>query len=371
MLSVRDSGMRMTRKIMMMAALLGLMSPVAQALTEMPDADMSVVTGQSLFTSTYVAPGGTNPNAGIGFYRIGVEAKMEINANIDKLRLGCDGAAGTGLCDISIDHLRLTGVAGTDVVNSAPGTDFLLNQPFFEFAIKNPTTPATRQVVGIRFGALEALGAMTIGENPDGANLGEAGELGINTLSGDMTANITNAVMTNVCQGTFSGSGVCGGFAGLSGSATVASFSQALVLKRASIIADLGPMTAQASSSLLGLTLNNTHIVNEPLKAIHRIVVASDANGTTSTSDFYLSMQSQNITWQKTSTNSFTGSVAAQTGWWMSIPQVQMTNITSNAQVEVPFGAVVGNIFGGAINIQPLDLGQKPASNCWGSTNFC
>lgn len=363
--------MYITARKVIVAAWLALVSTASFAITELQDTDLSLVTGQSLFTSTYTAPGGTNPNASIGFYRLGVEAKLELNANIDKLRLGCDAAAGTGACDISIDHLRLTGVSATEAVNSGPGTDFLLNQPFFEFAIKNPTNAATRQVVGIRFGALEALGALTIGENPNPAVLGETGEMGVNTLSGDMTATITNAVMTNVCQGTFSSSGVCGGVAGLSGSATVASYSQSLVLKRASLIADLGPMTATASASLLGLILNNTHVVNEPLMAIHRIVVASNAAGTAATSDFFLSMQSQNIIWQKTSTNSFSGAVAAQAGWWMSLPEVQMVNISSSAQVEVPLGAILGNFFGGAVNIQPLDLGQKPVSNCWGSSNFC
>jgi hypothetical protein len=39
--------------------------------------------------------------------------------------------------------------------------------------------------------------------------------------------------------------------------------------------------------------------------------------------------------------------------------------------VEVSLGAILGGLFGGQVNIQGIDLSQKPASNCWGSTNFC
>lgn len=369
--------MNMLKKIIMMiTAVAGVIALPAYGLVPLSDDGLAAVTGRSLFTATYLQPGGSgagfdagNPNQNIGFYRLGVEASMAINANIDKLRLGCDGAAGTGVCDISIDHLRLTGVAGTDVMNTAPPTDFVLNQPFFEFAIKNPNNAATRQVVGIRFGALSALGAMTIGENPNPSTLGEAGEMGINTLSGDMIAHITNAVMTNVCQGSFTSSGNCAGLAGLSGTATVSSYTQALVLNRTVTIADMGPMVAV--SSIAGLTLSNTHIQNEPLIAIHRILVSNDAAGTVPTSDFYLSMQAQNINWQKLSTASYAGTIAAQQGWWMSIPEVQMPNISSNAQVAVSLGAIFGGLFGGQVNIPGIDLSQKPASNCWGSTNFC
>lgn len=343
-------------------------STASYALSSMSDDSLSEVTGQALFSSSYVAPGSSgNPNTNIGFFRLGVEAKMEINANIDKLRLGCDGSFGAGLCDINIDHLRLTGISATDATDSGPLTDFVINQPFFEFAIKNPANPSTRQVVGIRFGSQSALGAMTIGENTNLTNLSD--DTGINTISGDMTANIINATMTNVhtCIGFLIGT-TCVGIP-LSGSATVASASQQLTLKRQSQIADLGPMTAQASGSLLGLTLTNTHITNLPLDTIHRIEVRNPDG--TATKDFYLSMQSQNITWQKISDGTFSG-VAAQTGWWMSLPQVVMANITSNARVDVgAFAAIGGAIFGGRVDIPGIDLGQKPVDNCWGSSPFC
>lgn len=326
---------------------------------------MAEVSGQSLFAATYIAPGGSNPNANVGFYRLGVEANMAINANIDKLRLGCDGPGGTGLCDINLDHLRLAGLSATDAVNSGPPTDFLMNNPFFEFAIKNPTNSATRQVIGIRFGALDALGTLTIGENPNGSVLGEAGEMGANMLSGDMTASIINAKLTNV--NTCIGLGLFGLCLGvpLTVTATVPSFSQQVVLKRATVLPDLGPMTAVA----LGIvTLSNTHIENEPLKAIHRIEV-KNPDGTPS-KDFALSMQSQDIVWQKVSNGSFSG-VPAQKGWWMSLPQVVLQDIVSDARIDLGILALAGGIFGANITVQGVDLGQKPVSNCWGSTNFC
>lgn len=336
--------------------LVGVQSSLSFGMESLSDEGLAGVAGQSLFTTNYVAPGGTNPNPNVGFYRLGVEAKMEINANIDKLRLGCDGANGTGVCDVSIDRLRLTGLAGTHASDSGPPTDFLLNQPFFEFAIKNPTNAATREVVGIRFGALESLGAMTMGENTNLTSL--ADDTGINTISGSMTANVINATMTNVCATLF---GLCT----LYGSATVANFSQLITLNRATTIADLGPMTAVASSSLLGLTLTDTHIVNLPLKTIHRIEVRNPDG--TPTKDFFLSTQSQAINWQKSSDGSFTG-VSAQSGWWMSLPQVVMPNITSDSLVKV---GAVGAVFNARVNIPGIDLGQRPVDNCWGASPFC
>ena len=330
------------------------------AMTEMTDENLDGVVGQSLFTSN------TASNAGFTFYRLGMDVEMLLNVNVNRLALGCDGVGGTGPCDIELNRLRLAGIGATGSGDTGPATDFMMRRPFLEFAIKNDAL-ATREVSGFRIGSMESLGSMTIGENPVTNNL--ADDTGIVTLSGDMTVNVINATFTNVraCIG-FLVSGVCiGGW--INGSANVASHSQLLTLNRATVLPDLGPMTAQASGSLLGLTLTNTYLTGEPIRAIHRIDVQDTLGNPTK--DFYISMQKEPILWQKVSDSSFSG-VTAQKGWWISIPQVVMSNITSSDQVSMDgLGAIGGALFNTRVDITAKDLGQVPVDNCWGTLTFC
>lgn len=68
-------------------------------LQSMSDSEMSAITGQALMSLSFIAPtdaanlerqrAGGRQN--IGFYRLGMEAELELNANIKKLQLGCGG----------------------------------------------------------------------------------------------------------------------------------------------------------------------------------------------------------------------------------------------------------------------------------------
>ena len=89
----------------------------SDTLHSLSDSEMSATTGQSLFTLQYLAPGDTgnsynNTNGNIGFYKFGMEAELELNANIKKLQLGCGGVNGAGACDIDIDNFSLSGNPG-------------------------------------------------------------------------------------------------------------------------------------------------------------------------------------------------------------------------------------------------------------------
>ena len=349
------------KTITVLFALGGMMASFSYGLAAMSDESLSEITGQSLFSASYIAPGGSNPNVGVGFYRVGVEGNIAINANINKLRLGCDGPGGTGACDISIDRLRLSGLGGTDITDSGPPTDFLINQPFFEFAIKNPTNPATRQVVGIRFGALSALGAITVGENPDPNN--QADDTGLNTLSGDLNLSINNALIKNLYVCIF----ICIGPL----SATIDnSFTQQVIAKRLSVIPDLGDLKATA----LGVvTLTDAHLLNTPLRNVHRIDIKDPSSTDTTpvpTKDFSLSMQAQDINWQKVSTGDFSGATASQ-GWWISIPKVVFQDLVVTQKISLGVGAVLNGIAGGRVDLSNVDLGQRPVDNCWGASTFC
>lgn len=149
------------------------------SLIALTDDELSDTKGQALFNLSYLAPnqaGNFESLSNIGFYRLGLEAELELNANIRKLQLGCGGVNGTGGCDIDIDNLSLSGFGTTRdgrVDSSAKFTN-----PFMEFAIKNPNSASTREIVGYRVSAERAQGLLTAGlENGLVPN-------GINSLSG-------------------------------------------------------------------------------------------------------------------------------------------------------------------------------------------
>ncbi|WP_010114200.1 hypothetical protein [Acinetobacter sp. P8-3-8] len=186
----------------------------AVSLEPMTEQQMSEVTGQALMSLTYVAPADTDNleakraggNTNIGFYKLGLEADLEINANIKKLQLGCGGANGPGDCDIDIDNFSLSGVVDAVSDTSANrqarvASDAILKNPFIQFAIQNPNQASTREIKGIRLSAENALGMLTFGkENSDTPN-------GINSMSGYMqiAAQGCNASMAasnpNGCAG--------------------------------------------------------------------------------------------------------------------------------------------------------------------------
>ena len=334
----------------------------ADRLTSLDDQQMSEVTGQALLNLNYVAPGGSNPNGNMGFYRLGLEAQLELNANIKKLQLGCGGVKGTG-CDIDIDNIALTGITSSTAQGAGVGTDFKLTNPFIEFAIQNPDSAATRTITGFRLGALSALGIMNIGSNVDLTTL--ADDTGINSLSGDIGVRVTNAKINDV-RATVLGLGL------LRGSATIDSYSTTLLNNRDSTFS-LTKMTAQASPSLLSLKLTNVNMNDIPYRTVHQLLVAdTDSNGNLiATSNAYISSQSKDIFWQNVSNQTWASNAAKQ-GWWISIPQTQFNNLSIDQTVNISvLSALPGALLGTPVNLAPVDLGQMPISNCYGNLKFC
>lgn len=167
----------------------------ASSMVDLTDDELSKVQGQALMSLSYISPVDTKnlestrtgSTKDIGFYKLGMEAEIELNANIKKLQLGCGGVNGIGDCDIDIDNLSLSGLkvdsngkplAMTNEERAASSAK--LTNPFIEFAVKNPESASMRQVVGFRLSAEKALGLLSAGtENTGVAN-------GINTISGYM-----------------------------------------------------------------------------------------------------------------------------------------------------------------------------------------
>lgn len=360
----------------------------ALAMTPLSDGELQAEVGQALFNINYVAPNQSgNPNTNIGFYRVGLQADLELNANINKLQLGCGGANGAGVCDVDIDRLRFTGFANnTNIYNDAgPATDFLLRNPYIELAILNPNSASTREIVGLRLGALQAAGLMSFGERPYNADgtaaasttLGAGGHTGINRLSADMDIYVNNgSVPTSL--GTVA--------INQNSPNTGDNIFLDQYYSRASSM-QLAPLRGR----LVSLGLNATIQFNEDFRFIHNIAIGSATNpandfyislsklgdnlvrdvdgddGTAANSDYDTNNKPVNantwLKWQKLSAP--TTWSAAGRGWWFSLPEVRVENFTT-ARKTLTLADL--DLF---IKETNLDLQQVPVDNCYGSLTFC
>lgn len=153
----------------------------AYAMTEMVDNDLSNITGQALFNMSKES----DSTQGLDFYKLSIDGELSLNTNIKNIQLGCGGINGEGKCDIDISQLSLgcitnasggcitlpTNITGQPtgkdsnnaISNQAALKDFILTNPFFQFAIKGGSQASTREVVGVRVGADHAEGPMSIG----------------------------------------------------------------------------------------------------------------------------------------------------------------------------------------------------------------
>ena len=194
------------------------------------DSELSDINGQALMSLSYLAPSdSTNPmknisNAGsannVGFYKLGLEADVELNANIKNLQLGCGGINGANGCDIDIKNLSLSGLPDSYDSNGNPvynngraSTSGALSNPFIEFAIVNPEKASTREVKGFRLSAEKISALLTAGlENNPTASTTD----GIQSLSGFMQVAATSGT-AKTQQTTFgkSSSQQIGGYAKL------------------------------------------------------------------------------------------------------------------------------------------------------------
>lgn len=340
-------------------------SLVKAELNLLDDKSLARVTGQALFSLTNIAANQNgNPNTDVGFYRLGMEAQVELNANIKRLQLGCGGFKGVG-CDIDIEDISLAGVL--PVNGSYAGSDAVITNPFIEFAIKSPNNASTREIVGFRLGALGILGKLGLGSNTDLTTLADDTG-GIKSLSGDLNLTLTNTVLKNVV--------IENGL--ISTEAHINDYNKQLILNRSTsatldnVVAKTGPLRVLGILDLpLGLTLSNATLKDYPLSGFHEILLAQDAAGTIPTSDTSLSLQKQAIQWQKISTGSFENTVAAQPGWWLSLPKVLLTDIETQQRIDIGLGEALGGLVGREVIINPLDSGQIGIKNCYGNLKFC
>lgn len=346
------------------------------------DEQLSEVTGQALFIMDGQA--GTGASQGLEFYKVGLDAMLEINMNIGKLQLGCGGINGPG-CDIDIDNLSLSGpqnCPGGRVNCSAE-----LTRPFIEFAIENDNTPF-REVVGFRLSAERALGLLSAGQNDGTVN-------GINTLSGYMQiapttgstvtqdANfnqmIEGLITTGSC-GTGGGRNItCAGFRTSGGGIAIgsqgvdfnvpgftvsgsrlnslsvdgitSSLDIPINFEDGSLVATLVGLNATDGTDynrclyvfVCGITLQNVRLqtvlrnlgveisLDQDLGLIHNIPVNNP---------FSLSFQSKQVYWPGAEADDI-----AQAGWWMSFADpVQLGDLSTPAGFEVDISDVLPQV---------------------------
>lgn len=411
-------------------ALALLSVPVARADIEaLSDDELSGISGQALVMMRKTP--GTGVSAGSTFYRVGLDATLDLNLNIAKLQLGCGGINGPGQCDIDIDNLSLFGGTG-------PGSDLRLTRPFIELAFKNDGNGAQRQLAGIRFSAQNMLGVMQAGQNTAQPN-------GINTFSGYM--NLASATGTATIDGrniTYGDTGlalqgnmlgcllfVClpGVFVSTDYSLNTQTVSAPFATNPTVIsgtrltsanltgtapVPTIGFSGQMASTAFLGpfpligyvpISLNNPVdgiitnltadvVISEKLGFVHRIPINNP---------FSLSLQKESVLWPG-------AEAVAQRGWWMALSgTIDIGNVTPtntipldnqvaravlekvNAYLQanpltLSDAALLGALFSAPINVGNVDLtgervtmplvdlqlaSQGTVANCYGSARFC
>lgn len=377
----------------------------AQGLVPMDDEEMAAINARgALFVADKIlgtAADGSSPSA-FTYYRMGLDVELAMNMNIDRMRLGCGGSndqlftagANGGTCDISLDYLRFMGRSGNQP-GAAVTSDFVLNRPYVELAIKNDGTRNSREVVGVKIGFKSADGMLSIGrtyangqtnvENGAACSGGPTGRdpdchSGIDSLSGYMRLEASGGAHiyaslgndADACFGnTANAADPCGPADALYQSLWGTRMTRALLydvpLKLYNKNGTLLPDTGQAD-------------IEESLRFIHEIVLDK-----TLTRDFFISFQRERVDYPifnqaapyDTDGESGAGgssrfSKTANTGWWMNVPYAALLDVNAG---NVCLGllsslAALATISEG-VNLAQLPLGQVPADNCYGATTFC
>lgn len=360
-------------------------------LVQMTDEELSATQGQALMNLGY---SNSSNNSSIGFYKLGMEASLELNANINKLQLGCGGVNGADGCDIDIDNLSLSGVSETR--EGRVSSSATLTNPFIEFAMRNPNSASTREVVGFRISAEKVVGLLTLGtENSTGKN-------GINTLSGYLEVAPTGGTakinpLTNMKPSYVNGQQIngkaCGillclpftttdytlnlttDAAGQSSNPLLATLTlpqQKIEVKRKSsvdlfakavannikvsgnikaVAAGLINLDKNAAGEIDGLNVDVK--IKEDLGYIHRL----DLNGT----PLSLSLQKEDLKWNGSKST-------AQRGWWLEFSNpVQIGDITPDQTVDIAPNTIseaLAQISNHLTNVENVKCGAAGLLSC-------
>lgn len=385
--------------------------------------EMSQVVGQSLMIAD-VIQGEANTHgldqSDKTFYRIGMDAELDFNLNIDKLQLGCGGfneGVVADACDLDVDFLTFTGSDG-------PDDDFTMTQPYLELAIHEDGDRTRREIAGIKIGSAAADGVMSIGrryaqgavnqehglENgqacgntqstqDDGSRL--ACSSGANRMSGFLlgefsaVGEIDDYGGADVCMGWTSANDHCP-----EQHAMFATFSGTR-MERIGLFGnddELRLDNCGFTLSLLGCP-NANFKLSQSLRSLHDVRLTAGAEGAPAserrvTRDLFISFQRERIAWpifdqdnpygtvgppESVGTNRPGGeagwdtsrfSAPANTGWWMNITYADATDLDVGVMEMGGFGDALDALSAGG-SLEDTNLGMVPIDNCYGTAQFC
>ena len=365
----------------------GSMEPLSEE--EMSQVDGRALVVADAFDSDDFLPEGEQD---FSFRRLGLDADLELNLNIDRLQLGCGGVnaqlAGAGeTCDLDIDYLRFMGSG--EGQPGAPGAGepvddpFVLERPYLELVLDDADSPSDREVVGVRLGARRAQGWLALGqfledeiiddipcsEDPDRIEC----HRGINRFSGWMDNTLEGEVFGCIDLPGGSNCAVPGDEEGgpdpgdPGEQQRIATFSDQRELygtRMSRVFLDEVIALPENVPGDLDLPPLETDI-NQALRFIHGLEIDADEH---SPADFFLSFQREPVIWpnfaRDISPDGDGNYRAANTGWWMSLPDARLEGLeTWNQVIDLDF--VANPAF------RDVDVGQRPADNCYGGLAFC
>ena len=345
--------------------------PPAIALTELNDSELGIVSGQALFVADSIV--GSGLGAGYNYTRVGLDVALGLNANINKLQLGCGGYNQSIVsgCDIDLDYVSLMGRSGNTA--GAVGSDFVLTRPYIEIATKG--SGSTKEVVGIKIGAQSADGFFGIGRRYaiNEVNLENGGTCttgaplnchsGINRISGYLNAEFSGQIPVAITPlGTQT---ACFGRTTINASCPMTNapvYAATSGTRLNNLVRPGIPLTLSAGFlSAIGISQAYATI-DENLRFVHGFALAN-------TSDFFLSFQRERLyypTYDKTGYSA----AAANAGWWMNVPDVKVMDV-QGATVSLGLFAALRALASPGPVVSNSELNQVPPSNCYGSSKFC
>lgn len=376
------------------------------AMLPLADEELSDITGQALLVSDYIPPSGAaGSDTDFGFFRLGLDAEVLVNMNIDRLQLGCGGfneVIRPASCDIDLEFVSFMGLnatqdgpagnRGTSAAErkAAVDSDMLLMRPYLELAIRNPGSANNREIAGFKVGSESVTGFMGVGCAPSSPGCG-ATHRGITNFSGYINAFMngitrftTGLGNGTACIGNMPSNPNCGGpefynygggvpsrvdgndFSGITANRTSTAFAGT----RFNEIYARGVRlnNVYGGSGLIGLLDPDEMYVTLRLRMneVHGFILND-------TEDFGLSFQREQVAYPKYDKTGY--SYPASQGWWMNVPSVFLKDIdTATVDLGCPGLICLGlldSFSAPGINIDYPDLRDTPPVNCYGTARFC
>lgn len=383
--------------------------PSRAALQELADVDLGNISGQAILLADRIIgpglPGGpaadSIPDNSFTYYRVVLDADLGLNLNIDKMQLGC-GGFNEGLvpnaCDIDIDFVSLMGSGGI-------GSDFVMQRPYIELAIKNDADKTKRELVGLKIGAALVDGIMSVGRiHANGATNLENGGVcdgtyanaedngsrlnchsGINRLSGFVIAELSGYGKIesglgngNVCFGNI-------GNAPNGCSETRPTYLSVWGTRMNELMAIqvLVRVETGCTGALALLCPTDGYLdLVERFRFLHRLILTDTGTAPRVSRDFFLSFQREKVAYpifdssspyetNGVGTGNKAYSASANTGWWMNVTYAAALGLNVGT-LTISGGSALDALNEGA-NARGLTLGpaQVPLDNCYGNPGFC